>query len=699
MESPYVLPGELLSDRLFEASETLTWMIQRSITTDCNALGSNIARALFGLTSFVREVREARSDLDGVSRELHSLEGVLDLLQEDAGLFPPELAGQTPAVIGHCSSVVDELNASLWAFDSSELSKQEKRTRWLETGRWETARFRTSLEAHKSVLGLALDLVGATTIREVTSDVEPNKRNTIQRRQNSTDTVEDVTRILAEMGQLRIRLPREFQKDESKFTLHDYMSALKIYAEWTVSKKEDEHVAEIRREQSRGESELGAFVGENELFGAYVGDTPDSAIDIDIELVSKTLKDALARSSDEGVPNMDEVINNGMDNIPSRAPTPPPKDQKRLEAARNNMVSPFDDLSSSPPTNRYGVVTQISSGARMNGPPPSVHKSRGFGRFFSNPLKKTISENRPQTRSTMTNSTKGSVSSDVRPSTPVIQASLVRRGSHRLSVSFKKLPMWNAELLEEMEGPDTNAVFGVSLQRSIQIAKGSSKTHHSGNGGSSRREFPLCMQKCCFFLKHEGVEAPDIFAERGDPYRVSKLKELFGRGPKYGEDVDWNAFGVYDAADLILLFLSQLPRPLITEAIAKRWISLSRQAMVSGSHGNRLDQCIDFWEEALGGLKGASRSLLKLLLNLWADIAEAADKNDMTAERLAGVVLKPLMHISSEKYETDFMLALAFLIRKRTEYTELLKKDQSNKKEQKNQSNMRRISKVTAGAW
>ncbi|KAI1450469.1 Rho GTPase activation protein [Annulohypoxylon stygium] len=659
-------------------------MDSQSITTDCITLGNIIAKADIALTAFVREVREARSDIDNVSRELHSLQSVSDLLKEDAGLFPPELAERIPAVIEHCSNVVSDLDSTISALCDGELPKQDKRSRWLDTGRQEIATFRTSLEAHKAVLGLAIDLVGATTIRDITSDIEPYKRNTIQRHQNSAEVLEDVSRILVEMSQLRMRLPSEFEKKEGEFNLYDYMTCLMSFAERIVSSKESEHEAEqsirdFSRTMNRSEGQ-GAFVGESELFGAYVGDQPDSAIEITVEPVFRALNDSLDNPEDEKIPTIEELMAS-FSGVPSRAPTPPPKDIKRLELARKHAVSPFEPLPDSP-TNPYGVVTEISSQGRPSESEPSVisKSSRGFGKIFA-PFKNAISEGRPHTRSTSS-----SAASDMQP--PIIQASLVRKGSHRLSVSFKKLPMWNTELMiDEPEGPSANAVFGVSLQKSMQTAKGTSKTHHSGNGGSSRRDFPLCMQKCCFFLKHEGVEAPDIFAEPGDSYRVQKLQEIFSSGPTYGEDVNWNNFGVYDAADLILLFLSQLPKPLIPEMAAKRWIAFSRQATLSGSHATRLDQCIDFWEEALGCLRGPSRTLFKLLLNLWADVAQAEEKNDMTAERLAGVLIKPLMHITSGKYETDYMLSLAFLIRKRAEYTELLKKDQAD---------VRRISRA---AW
>jgi hypothetical protein len=249
-------------------------------------------------------------------------------------------------------------------------------------------------------------------------------------------------------------------------------------------------------------------------------------------------------------------------------------------------------------------------------------------------------------------------------------------------MSLKSLPMFR---VEEQQQPDPdsepNAVFGVSLQKSIQVAHGSARTRHSSGTGTSgagrsqisHRDFPLCVHKCAQFITtgtEEGVAVPDIFGESGDALRLAALRRMFSEGPLYGEDVDWEWFTVYEAADLILLYLSELPKPLVPESVAKRWISLSRQATVS--NGSRTDQCLDFWEEALLGVRGPARNLLKLLLNLWADVAEAADRNGMTAERLAGRIVQPLMHTSARTYMTDYMLGLAFLIRKRCEYLALM---------------------------
>jgi GTPase-activating protein SAC7 len=93
-----------------------------------------VGKALLVLNGFVRDVREARLDVDGISRELHSLQSVLDLLKEDAGLFPSELAEQTPEVLVHCKRVVDELDECMSMLNSDKLSRQEKRKYWISHG-------------------------------------------------------------------------------------------------------------------------------------------------------------------------------------------------------------------------------------------------------------------------------------------------------------------------------------------------------------------------------------------------------------------------------------------------------------------------------------------------------------------------------------------------------------------------------------
>lgn len=263
-------------------------------------------------------------------------------------------------------------------------------------------------------------------------------------------------------------------------------------------------------------------------------------------------------------------------------------------------------------------------------------------------------------------------------SPPMSPVSSGRRSSSRLGSAFSRLGLGRsspkspaASSIPEMESP-TNDVFGVPLAASMRVAKGVAAAKHEDGGSRSARDYPLCVLRCVYYIRDMGIEIPHVFGQDGDVFRVGYLKDIFeSPATGYGKQLDWRDFTVYDAADLILLYLSELPKALIPDSLAKRWVKLSKQATVSsGGLALRLDQGIDFWEESLMGLKGPERALFKLLLTLWGDVAEFSGENQMTAERLAERVMKPLLHtIKGEKGETDLLLGLAFMIRKRSEYS------------------------------
>lgn len=253
------------------------------------------------------------------------------------------------------------------------------------------------------------------------------------------------------------------------------------------------------------------------------------------------------------------------------------------------------------------------------------------------------------------------------------RASPLHRSSSKFSKTLRNIGFRrpSVQAREASIEAEATAVFGVPLAQSMKVAKGIANTRHAAGGTSVRatRDYPLCVLRCVYYIRDCGIEAPHIFGLDGDQLRLAQLKEIFNSAAaNYGKELDWSRFSVYDAADLILLFLSELPRPLISESVGKRWVALSRQATVRGSLSMRLDQGLDFWEEAFLGINGPARSLFKLLLNLWGDITDAAEVNDMTAERLAGRVMRPLMHVTTTRYQTNFLLGLAFMIRKRSEY-------------------------------
>ena len=130
----------------------------RSINTGCFAVGNAISKTAPILTEFVREVRESRSDLDDISTVLHSLEGVLDLLKDDAATFPPHLARLTPGVLEGCRTMVHEVGGCIAVLGRSGVPRAEKKARWLASRR-QVRTLRGALAGYNSALGLAVDLV------------------------------------------------------------------------------------------------------------------------------------------------------------------------------------------------------------------------------------------------------------------------------------------------------------------------------------------------------------------------------------------------------------------------------------------------------------------------------------------------------------------------------------------------------------
>lgn len=104
-------------------------------------------------------MREARTELDAVLAELHSLEGVLDLCKDDASSFPPDLSKRTPPLLGHCTSIVNQIEGYMHVCNGLGLSRRDKKFRWLAI-KGDMAKLRLTLEGYKSILAVVTDLVG-----------------------------------------------------------------------------------------------------------------------------------------------------------------------------------------------------------------------------------------------------------------------------------------------------------------------------------------------------------------------------------------------------------------------------------------------------------------------------------------------------------------------------------------------------------
>jgi hypothetical protein len=132
-----------------------------SFTATCIGLASTITRTSLIVIGFVKDVRAARSDLDAVSRELLSLKTVLELLADDVNdsntkPIPQMLQKQITGIVTNCTGVVVDIEQTLKKHEGGKLNKAAK---WVASGKSDVVKLQLSLEAHKSALEIALDMV------------------------------------------------------------------------------------------------------------------------------------------------------------------------------------------------------------------------------------------------------------------------------------------------------------------------------------------------------------------------------------------------------------------------------------------------------------------------------------------------------------------------------------------------------------
>ena len=129
-----------------------------SITTTCLGLISAVTKTSLVVIGFVKDVRAARSDLDSVSRELLSLKTVLELLADDATdeAFPQTLQKQISGLVMNCTGVINDIEQTL---NKHEGGKLNKAAQWVAFGKSDMSKLQSSLEAHKSALEIALEMV------------------------------------------------------------------------------------------------------------------------------------------------------------------------------------------------------------------------------------------------------------------------------------------------------------------------------------------------------------------------------------------------------------------------------------------------------------------------------------------------------------------------------------------------------------
>ena len=131
-----------------------------SVTAACAGILGSLADFSLQINSFVRAVRNARRDMDAVSREISSLSLCLETLHDDCSgntvEYPPQLKQSLVVLLKNCDTVAKDMDKVL---SSTLKSKLGASVSWSTSGSSEMDKLRVRLAAHKASIEIALEMV------------------------------------------------------------------------------------------------------------------------------------------------------------------------------------------------------------------------------------------------------------------------------------------------------------------------------------------------------------------------------------------------------------------------------------------------------------------------------------------------------------------------------------------------------------
>jgi hypothetical protein len=130
-------------------------MDRQGLKLECERLLATITKTSGRISEFVLGCRSARADLDRISRELHSLRTILELLSDEPTntAVPKILEIPVASVAQACVNEVAGLASFL------EARQGEDAEQWALTGKNKTEISKCNLENYKSTLELVLNIV------------------------------------------------------------------------------------------------------------------------------------------------------------------------------------------------------------------------------------------------------------------------------------------------------------------------------------------------------------------------------------------------------------------------------------------------------------------------------------------------------------------------------------------------------------
>lgn len=196
-----------------------------SVTFSCVTLFSTVSKVSYSLWNVIQESRDARGDLEAISRELSSIQMVLESLSREtakphSSILPVNLKNQIFGILKNCNVVVVDIETSLKKHAQSRLGRSGY---WIVGGgKNDMAKYRFSLEAHKSALEIALAMIAISTTQDIKKDTS-----------HITSLKEDIRRILKELERLKQQLPGDVYqtgRTDADHSLKQYLNDMSCYA-------------------------------------------------------------------------------------------------------------------------------------------------------------------------------------------------------------------------------------------------------------------------------------------------------------------------------------------------------------------------------------------------------------------------------------------------------------------------------------
>jgi hypothetical protein len=204
-----------------------------------------------------------------------------------------------------------------------------------------------------------------------------------------------------------------------------------------------------------------------------------------------------------------------------------------------------------------------------------------------------------------------------------------------------------------------------TLARAIDLTNSEHEDPHSSNGSSQHRHFgkplteslqvaesenvPHIVKMSCLYLREKALSAVGIFRVGRNRTELMELRRQIDEGKRIiFNEMD---ISVYDVADLLKMYLRELPEPPIPQTLYSEFLNVSRCPKEEQTTEIVIKKLI----ELLRKIPPESQDLLFDVVGLLHAIAVNSDANKMNAKNLA-VVIVPCIVRSTETNDIKKML-------------------------------------------